>query len=119
MVPPNSNLAGLNRLVGEKFALSGCCTTNITPHTTNSARIANWATSATLFTTMAVFMPISDTMATIMRNPKHRARIGTSGSILWMAIAAMRYTIAGLTRYCNSISQPAMKPGSLPNTWLT
>ena len=54
-----------------------------------------------------------------MRNPKHRAKIGTSGSILWMAIAAMRYTMAGLTKYCNSISQPAMKPGSLPNTWLT
>ena len=41
MVPPNSNFAGLNRLVGEKFALSGCCTTNITPHTTNSARITS------------------------------------------------------------------------------
>ena len=119
MVPPNSNLLGLNRFSGEKLALSGCCTTNMMPNTTNSARMTSCATKATLFTTMAVFMPMSDTMATMARNPKHRTKMGMSGSMLWMAMAAIRYTMAGLTRYCSSMSQPAMKPGILPNTWLT
>ena len=119
MVPPSSNLAGSNRLVGEKLALSGCCTTKTTPQMTNSAKMTSCATSATLFTTMAVFMPMSDTMATMARNPKHSTSMGTSGSMLWMAMAAIRYTMAGLTRYCSSMSQPAMKPGILPNTWLT
>ena len=52
-------------------------------------------------------------------NPKHRTKMGMSGNMLWMAMAAIRYTIAGLTRYCSSMSQPAMKPGIFPNTWLT
>ena len=119
MVPPSSNLPGSNTLAGEKLAVSGCCTTNTMPNTTNSARITSCATSATLFTTMAVFMPMSDTTATMAKNPKHSARMGTWGSMLWMAMAAIKYTIAGLTRYCRSISQPAMNPGALPNTWLT
>ena len=68
---------------------------------------------------MAVFMPISETMPTTIKKAKHSTKIGISGTSEWIAIAAIKYTSVGLTRYCNNISQPAIKPMGLPIMWLT